>query len=182
MTWTAGQRITASQLNKEYTQADTNSTTVTSASLVSLSSVYVIPANDATAGTVYRMTAYGQGTWGATAQALTFSGLLAAGTGLGSGTIPSGNLTTSQTFRWICHLNLVVSTSGSGGTAVGNIEAQIYTTSASTGQSGRVVGCAGSVSMDTTINRNLQIQANWGAITGAPTLTCLGTIFQRGGA
>lgn len=173
----AGQRITASLLNRMYGEADANSHTVTAASLTDLSSVYVIPANDASANTAYRLTCYGNGTWGSTQQQLNFQGTLAS-TSLGSGGVPSTALTASNSFRWYVTMNLVVATTGVSGTAVGAIDAQLYNTNTS-GQAGRVIACAGVVAMDTTAANNFKLQADWGSTTGAPTLTCLATIFER---
>lgn len=174
----AGQRITPTLLNRMYGQADTNSHTVTAASLADLSSVYVIPANDGTANTAYRLHAYGNGTWGSTAQNLTFQATLGASTSLGSNAIPSTALPTGTSFRWSATLNLVVATTGSTGTAIGEITAHVYATSGA-GNAGRIVACAGSVAMDTTAANNFKLQADWASTTGASTITCLATIFER---
>lgn len=176
-TTVAGQRITANLLNRMYGQADANSHTVTAATLADLSSVYVIAANDGSANTAYRITCYGTGTWGSTVQNLTFQGTLAS-TSLGSGAIPSSALTASNTFRWYVTLNLVVATTGVSGTAVGGFDAQIYNTNGG-GQAGRAIACAGAVTMNTTIANNFKLQANWASTTGASTLTCQATIFER---
>lgn len=177
-TTVAGQRITANLLNRMYGQADANSHTVTAQSLTDLSSVYVIAANDGSANTAYRITCYGTGTWGSTAQNLTFQATLGSSTSLGSGAIPSTSLTISNTFRWYVTVNLVVATTGVSGTAVGGFDAQIYNTNGA-GQAGRAIACAGSVTMNTTIANNFKLQANWASTTGASTLTCQATIFER---
>src|SRR5205809_161975 len=54
------------------TWPDTGTQTVTATSATSLSAVYTIPGGDANVGTVYRMTAWGNGTWGATQQTMAF--------------------------------------------------------------------------------------------------------------
>lgn len=177
-TATAGQRITPSLLNRMYGQADTNSHTVTAASLTDLSSVYVIAANDGSANTAYRLTCYGQGTWGSTQQNLVVQGTLGSSTSLGSATVPAANLSASTSFRWYLTLNLVVATTGSSGTAVGGFDGHLYATGTG-GNAARVVACAGSVAMDTTAANNFKLQANWASTTGASTLTCLATIFER---
>lgn len=173
----AGQRITANLLNRMYGEADANSHTVTAATLADLSSVYVIAANDASANTAYRLTAYGTGTWGSTQQNLVVQGTLAS-TSLGSGTVPSTALSASVAFRWYVTLNLVVATTGSSGTVVGGLDFQLYNTGTG-GQAGRAIACAGAVAMNTTIANNFKLQANWASTTGASTLTCLATIFER---
>lgn len=173
----AGQRITPNLLNRMYGMSDANSHTVTQIALTDLSSVYVIPANDGTANTAYRITCYGTGTWGSTPQNLVFQGTLGS-TSLGSGTVPSTALSASVAFRWYVTLNMVVATTGVSGTTVGGFDAQVYNTGTG-GQAGRAIACAGAVAMNTTIANNFKLQADWASVTGAPTLTCLATIFER---
>jgi hypothetical protein len=174
----AGQRITASLLNRMYGQADANAHQVTQASLTDLSTVYVIPANDAAVGTAYRITCYGQGTWGSTQQQLNMQITLGSSTSLGQANIPSTALAASTSFRWYAVMNFVVATTGSSGSAIGGLDGHIYATGA-TGTAGRAIACAGAVTMNTTVANNFRLQASWGSTTGTPTLTCLATIFER---
>lgn len=173
----AGQRITASLLNRMYGQADATSHTVTAAALADLSSVYVIAANDAAVSTAYRLTAFGQGTWGSTQQNLVVQATLGS-TSLGSATVASTVFSISTAFRWHIQLDLVVATTGSSGSAVGALKGSLFNTGTGT-QASSPVACGGSVTMNTTIANNFKLQANWASTTGAPTLTCLATMFER---
>ena len=79
----AGQPITPAVLNRIYGTADTTAHTVNNTTFANLSSSYNLPAGDALAGTAYRLTTFGNGTWGSTQQTLTLACAL-AGTQIGT--------------------------------------------------------------------------------------------------
>lgn len=182
----AGQSITPAILNRIYGTADTTSHTVNGTTFADLSSVYTIPAGDAQGGTAYRIKAFGSGTWGSTQQALSFACAL-AGTDIGTTpAIASTALSASAAFDWEAEVVLICATPGSSGTWVASVRG-VITQSANailpaTAADNTIpfAGCTHSaVTQDTTVSDTLSIQAKWASATGAPTLTCLGTLFEK---
>nr|UXE44743.1 hypothetical protein Hi04_10k_c361_00007 [uncultured bacterium] len=184
MTFVAGQRITASMLNKDYMQADTTTTTVTAATQTRLSTAYTIAANDAQAGTVYKLIAMGSGTQGSTAQTLAIRLNTVGGAGLNAYTIASSFAVISHNFRW--HVESVI-TIPSTGAAVKPILFTRGMTFDATGGSlitsfMNEYDSSGGTTIDTTNSWGLQFECAWGSTIGSPTISCLATVFERGGA
>ena len=183
----AGSRLTTALINHMYANADSVTTTVTAASLTDLSNIYTIPASDAAAGTAYRLSAFGNGTWGSTAQTLQFAACL-AGSAVGSNppTIGSSAFSTSTAFRWDAQILLICATSGSTGTWYarinGSLSAYNTTLLPNTGSQCTLAfsySNTTAVTQDTTVANTLSVRAAWGSTTGSPTLTCHGTTFER---
>lgn len=175
-TATAGQRITANLLNRIYAEADGTSRTVTAASATALSSTYTIPANDAAVGTAYRLSAFGNGTWGSTQQQLQIY-TYTNGVQIQNAGIPATGFTASQAIYWQASWLLIFTTTGSTANYNNSEIVQMSTNSASTTSNSPVR--TGSNTVDTTAAITLQFQASWAATTGAPTITCIGTLFER---
>ena len=95
----AGQRLTAAALNHMYGSGDATTRTVTAASETLIPSQYVITANDAAVGVAYRLSWWGNGTEGSSAQTLAFRSNIISGAGLAATTIASGFASTNAGFR-----------------------------------------------------------------------------------
>ena len=176
----AGQRLTAAALNHMYGSGDATTRTVTAASETLISSQYVITANDAAVGVAYRLSSWGTGTQGSSAQTLAFRSNIISGAGLAATTIASGFASTNAGFRWWARMTCLVSAIGSGGTITGFIEGgvvQVSTTNASTNFNAEWEGGA----VNTTTNWGIEIDCQWGSTTGSPTISCAGTLFERVG-
>ncbi len=183
----AGQRLTSAVLNHMYAIADTAVTTVTQATAQNLSTVYVIPANDMAAGVAYRITCGGDGTQGSTRQNLQFNvGIAGASVGF-SAVIDSTALAVSALFRWRMQIMLIPVTTGAAGTYCTSIEGCV-TNSASNIIPGTAANnsvplgghnLATGTGLDTTAAQNFALRCQWGSVTGAPTITCRSTVFER---
>lgn len=182
----AGQRITPAVLNRIYGTADTNAHTIIATTFTDLSSVYQIPAGDAQSGTAYRLSIFGNGTWGSTQQVLTFTTAL-AGTAIGTApAIASTALSASAAFDFDVSVLLICVTPGSSGTWAARVSGQVNETANAllpATAADNTIGLTGcthtAVTQNTTIANNLSIQAKWASATGAPTLTCNGTLFEK---
>lgn len=182
----AGQRITPAVLNRIYGNADANAHTANTAAYLDLSSVYQVPASDAQVGTAYRLTTFGNGTWGSTQQALTLTVAL-AGTAIGTApVIASTAFSASAAFDFWAETVLICVSTGSSGTWVASLKGNVSETAnplapgtASTNSAG-FTGCThAAVTQDTTVANNFSVQAKWASTTGSPTLTCRGTLFEK---
>ena len=177
------------------TSTDTGTTTITGTSAAALSAVWTIPANDANLGTCYRLTAFGNGTWGSTQQALAFGIGFPGNTEFGTHqAVGAPNFQVSATFRWMAILTIMlVGTPGASASWNGQMMLNITQTansintvqnppSAGTNSIGAAQGPSSNVTQDSTISNAFQMIAWWGSTTGSPTITCHGTLFERLGA
>jgi hypothetical protein len=182
----AGQTITPAILNRIYGSGDLTQHTVNQASLTALSTTFTIPAGDAVSGTAYRLTSFGNGTWGSTQQVLTWSSLL-QGSSVGTEPgIASTALSASANFDWTAEVMLICATSGASGTWLLRLHGhlnEIANNILPGTAADNTVPFTGvthtSVSQDTTVAVTLGIGALWASTTGSPTLTCLGTLFEK---
>jgi len=167
-----------------YGQADTTSHTVTQAVSNPLSSSFTVVANDMAVNTAYRLTAWGIGTWGSTQQQLTLS-LNYGGVSLTTLAIASTAFAASAAVRWKLTGLLVGASTGSSGTLFKNITCEISETAnpvnPGTAATNAIAttGGSGTSTIDTTIDNAFVFGANWASTTGAPTVTCQATIFER---
>lgn len=182
----AGQRITAGVLNRIYGQADTTAHTVTGTSFADLSSVYTIPASDAAAGTAYRLTTFGNGTWGSTQQALTVTTAL-AGTAIGTApVIASTAFSASAAFDFRLIATLICVGPGATATWVAEIAGTVTETAnailpgTAADNTVPLAGCTHTaVTQDSTVANTFSIRAKWASTTGSPTLSVVGTLFEK---
>lgn len=182
----AGEEITPSILNRIYGQADTTSHTVNNTTYANLSTAYSIPAGDALVGTAYRLTTFGNGTWGSTQQALTVSATL-AGTNIGTApAIASTAFSASAVFDFEFSIKIVCVSTGTTGTWIASITGGANETTnpvlpgTAADNTATLFGCTHSaVTQNTTIANSWAIQAKWASATGSPTLACLATIFEK---
>lgn len=171
------------------TTASVGGATVTQATLNNLFRD-TITANDAQVGSVYKVTAFGYGAWGATAQTLQFALRFGATSATTIGTTPTIQTTdfnTSATFRWKAEAIVVCVTTGAGATWVGNISgcvtqnANVIVPGTAADNTVPFSGGTGSgtVSLDSTVDELFGISAQWGATTGAPSLTAVAGWLER---
>lgn len=177
-TFLAGQRLTATALNHMYAAGDASTRAVTAATQTQLSSQYVINANDAAIGTAYRLTTWGTGTQGSSAQTIAFRANTIGGSGLNAVTSASSFAATGASFRWWARITTLASQIGSGGTISGFLEGALEQVGVTTGSISFNSEFDGA-SVNTTTNWGIEIDCAWGSTTGAPTITCKATLFER---
>lgn len=189
----AGTRVTSSLLNSLEVlnqPLDKSSHTITNATPAqALTNSWSIPANDAAAGMVYRITFAGFGTWGSTQQQLNLTALLDGTTALaGTGSVAATEFSASSLlwFRGIVELCIV--SIGSSGTFTAwleytvNVRAANLTGTAASNTITVVDGNSTSgatAAIDTTASHTFAAGAFWTATTGAPTITCTQSYIER---
>jgi hypothetical protein len=159
------------------TTANLNVNTVTAATLGNLTN-QTIPASDVSVGSVYKLRAFGQGTWGSTQQQLTFEATL-GGTILCSCAIAATAFAASAIFDWEAEVTLACKTTGSGGTWNANVRVlATQQTNASTGLTAAAneVAVNGNngvtpVAVSTTAANVFELGCFWAATVGAPTIS-----------
>jgi hypothetical protein len=168
-------------------QANTANIIVTQATAQALSRTFTIPAGDANVGTVYRITAFGNGQWGSTQQAFAY-GIGFPGTTEFSThhAVNASAFGASVTFRWAAILWVVCETTGVSGTWNGHLMLNMTQTANSAGlftaatQSlGLAQGPNTDITQDTTIDNNFCMLGWWGSTTGSPTITTRSSFFER---
>ncbi len=161
------------------TQSDATTFTIIGTGAAQASKTWTIAANDANAGTVYRLTVWGFGTEGSTAQNLN------VGISLNGAVIRTSILaavTASGSLRFRCVIDLHIVTTGAGGTADVNGLANWSTTGAAAAVSASAnvgSGAAGGEAFNTTVSNTLRLSLSWSSTTGAPTITTIGSTFER---
>ena len=186
----AGQRVTAGTLSQDYTFSDTTNFAVTGTGLNPLSQTWTLPASDANVGTFYRLSCWGNGVWGSTARSLTLQMTFAGSAFGGSGVvvIDASDFSASAIFRWNAVLLLQCQETGSNGQWHGTLSGCLTQTAnniiVGTTANNSVPFAAGpsaTVTQDSTVANPLLLEASWASVSGAPTITCRGTTFERCG-
>jgi hypothetical protein len=171
------------QLARNQPQSDTTSRTITSATYQSLSTTYNVPGDDPQPGTTYRLTCFGTGTWGSTVQDLAFSQLLGV-----AGNVAHTSFAASAAFSWKARCEWIIAAAGASGSANVSVDFLIAETAsppdglAAATNAVSAVRSLNPVTFNTTVTQALGLQARWASATGAPTITCFGTLFERLGA
>jgi len=174
-------------------QVDTTPHTVTQAAQAQLTNLWNIQAGDPQVNTVYRLTASGYGTWGSTQQTLQSIGCIDLGNvtgGGGVGRIAATAFAISTPVCWRAVFEITVVTTGTGGTVIPTltfwISANAAGISPGTAAVNSIVVVTGPnntlTTFNTTISHTMEIESLWGSTTGAPTITCLTSSFERLGA
>lgn len=174
----AGQKVTADNLSLSYNLADTISRTVTQATSTQLSTVYPIAANDPAVGTSYRLTCAGLGVWGSTAQQLNLNMVVGGSTMQALG-VASGAFSVSQAFHWRIVLEMIFTSIGSAGTCNNSMALHISPSTASATNCYAVARFSTANPVNTAVSNAFQLSASWAATTGAPTITCAMTTFEK---
>lgn len=166
-------------------QCDRTATTVTQASATALTKAWPIPATDIHQNTKYRIRASGIGTWGSTAQNLTM-GVGFGGTQKRSAAISSTIFAINTNFMWNAEYTMTGLTTGVSGTVWLSCTFTItqlgITYTLTTGQLTLAFGSNTTVNgetINTTANTDMELFASWGSTTGAPTITCVESSFER---
>lgn len=166
--------------------ADTSTNTVTSTGINALTKIWTIPANDMQVGTTYKLTCWGNAVWGSTQQTLTLSpeidGAL-VGTNPG---IAGADFAASATIRWHAELFVTCHATGAGGSIQFNgwgtfcqTDHVITPGTAANNTVPWASGISSDFSVDTTASHTVSLKANWASTTGAPTISCHNSLFER---
>jgi hypothetical protein len=155
--------------------------TVASATVpASLSAPVTIPANDATVGTVYKLTCFGTGTAPA--------GTAASGTAvavnlqlkLGSTQLgayqPETVFATGTAFSWRYECQVYVTAAGLSGAVAAS---ETFSWGADGGTPVATVHNSTAQRLNTTTPNQLVLTASWPSATGAPAITCTCTLLER---
>lgn len=158
--------------------------TVTQAVATSITAAWVIPGNEPDVGSIYKVTAYGNGTWGSTAQGLTWSAQI--GGNIISVTIAAADFAISTGFNWEAELKATCIVSGVSGDWRCTMRGCLSATAAALVPGTAAVNTipfvrSNSASMlaTTLANTSITIQCQWAATTGAPTITSQVNYYQR---
>jgi len=144
--------------------------TVTAAAPASLGAPVTIPAGDATAGTVYKMTCFGTGTMATgTAVALTV-GITLDGVSLGLFQ-PAALPPAGEPFSWRYECYLYVTAAGTSGTVTAS---EVFTWGSTP-----TVQNSGPQAVNTTQVNHLALTAQWASATGSPAVSCAATLLER---
>ncbi len=153
--------------------------TVTTASSAVLGSPVTIPANDATAGTVYRLTCFGTGTQ-ATGSAAGLTVQLSLGSVILGSFQPVTLPAAGSQFVWRYECDLYVTTAGRSGTLT---PFGTFSWGASGAGPALTVhsgtGAAATAALDTTAANDLTLAAQWASAAGEPTISCACTLVER---
>lgn len=165
-------------------QSDVGTFTIVATGNNQFSKLWSIPANDASIGTVYRMTLWSGGTQGSTQQSLTVTPVLDAAVLIGGNrtSFPTTIITASTSFNCRAVFELLILTTGVSGTCIPSITVYLTQNTGTPADANSMTitaGPAASSTIDTTASHTLSFDAGWGATTGAPTITSKGTFFER---
>lgn len=162
-------------------QVDHTVTTVTAAANTRITKAWSIPATDGLVDSIYKLTAWGFGTLGSTLQNLTW-GIGLSGTVIRSVVVASPGAI-SQSFRWYNTIIFHVLTTGAGGTGDCSMSGSWGSAQAATAEAAVTCGSpsAGAEAINTNIANDLELFVGWASITGAPTITCIGSKLERMG-
>lgn len=171
------------QLNERYGFADTSPTVVVSASLVALSTPYVIPAGEAYAGAAYRLSCAGYGVWGSTQQSLSFQTFLGAGFG-SAPTVGSVALSASANFAYslVMMLTCTDGVSQWWGDLLGAVVADTVNLNPGTASTNAIpIAGVNSGAHTAAVSGALTaaVYAKWNSATGAPTITNAKTTWEK---
>jgi hypothetical protein len=154
---------------------DGSPVTVTQATATRLTNSYTIPANDAKTNTIYRLSAWGNGSQGSTAQGITFS-LFGFNSQQASAAYASSFCSITAGFGWMVRGIFQATTPGSSGSAQYTLDMDIKQNS---GTAVPTYGHNDAITVNTTVSTNAYIMAAWASTTGAPTITCSGSMLER---
>jgi hypothetical protein len=166
----------------------TNATVNAQTSLSKLSNSWAVPATDANAGTIYRLTAAGTATWGSTQEALTLALSAFGVSNFVSLPIGATEFTASLALQWRYQAEVVVVTPGAVATIMGGASLDMGVSGANeltqvgTNQSagGFAAFNGANATADTAVASNITLQAKWGGAFGS--ITCDYSYLERLGA
>lgn len=144
--------------------------TVAAAATASLGAPVTIPANDAGAGAVYKLTCFGTGTMAAGDAVPLTMGMTLGGASLGEFQ-PSAAPAAGQPFSWRFEGLLYVTAAGASGSAAAS---GVFTWGAAS-----TVYSTGAQPLNTTQANELVLTAAWASAAGSPALRCDATLLER---
>jgi len=161
---------------------DQTSATCTTTANKLMTKQWPIPIGDANVGTIYRLTVYGTGTQGSTAEQLNTNAYLngTSGTDINNTNMAAAAVVASQGFHWYYQLDVIVTATGASGTCNTAGHFTMSQAVASSPTNSETASMSSSASLfNTTVANTLELDFAWSSITGAPTITSLGSIFER---
>lgn len=179
-TWVAGEMVSAAMLNAEIrdqmqalldARPVSVATTVANTTAETVVAAYTIPANQAQAGSIYRLVAAGPISFLANAQ-VTWRARIggAGGTVLATMGPTSASSTAQSTKEFHVQLDARCAATGTGGLWFASFwEIRNWTQTGSAGEV-QMNGSDGNITRDTTISNDLVITAQWAAASASNTL------------
>lgn len=160
-----------------------SSTTVASTTSETVMATYTIPANDAAAGAVYRITAWGTISVTGT-PTFFFRTRLGGVSGITLGTTTlADNQSSGVTGKpWKAEVYVVCLSTGGSGTWFGNLAVTnggMVAGGVPVKNPTQYIDGASQVTRDTTASQDLVITANWGTSSSSNTITCRGFAAER---
>jgi hypothetical protein len=162
---------------------DTTTYTCTSTSNTQMSKAWSIPAGDPATNTIYRFVAWGYGTQaGTTAVQLDTNLFLngSSGTNLDNTNMGSGTIPAAANFHWRYQAEVIITATGSSGTAVvaGYMTwSQAVATTTSNAATSAISDTGKTI--NTTVGNTLGLFFAWSSTTNSPTITCTGSYLER---
>lgn len=153
-------------------QGDHTRFTVVGTGSNQLTKAWDIPPGDSQNDTHYRLIAWGKGTWGSTLQQLSAN---VSGGHAGTNT-PTAQQTISTNFFWKAIMDLHIEVASGVGSATWNLE---FNTSEGGTHGYSAHGNTEAGAWNSTADNTVALFAGWAATTGAPTVTCDGSTFER---
>jgi len=154
---------------------DTTPHTINSASAQQFTNNWTVPANDAVIDTQYRIKAHARGT----AATTTAEGLTITVFGESS-TIPAADQSPGNALSVDVEVCVTITAAGSGGKCT--VATRFDASNPSGSNNGVVVNLNEDVAFNTTVAQSLELTASWASVTGAPTITCYDSSFERLGS
>lgn len=174
--------ITDNQTGNQIRAAETDTSTVTfnTASEIPITNAWNIEANDVGGETVYDLWAWGNGTWGSTVQNMKYDIALNGVVFTANPTLlDASTFTASEAFNFEIHARIMFTLNGAGGSFKWFFKI-VASSNSHTQQNGYTAIRRGTgVACNTTVLNQLSLVAGWGSVTGSPTATCEGSVFQR---
>jgi hypothetical protein len=174
--------------------ADTSVNTAALATPAALTKSWTIPANDANAGTLYRLTFYANGTMASTAAVTmlfqAFTDGVNAVAGGGTGTISASEFAAAAALSIRGYVELIVVSTGAGGTCF--VTQQVAVSVRGTDLTGTAANNSITVhnanttgtatkALDTTASHTVDMRLTWGSVTNTPTASGFYSTFERVG-
>lgn len=166
--------------------ADFASYGVTQATFTNVTNAWPILGNDALAGTTYRLTTAGLGTWGTGSRAGLTLACFAFGISIAPLQISAAQFVASQVFNWQVTADIVVQAPGNPATIKSSLTAVLGVGSSSqetvfntAGAAGGFVSYQGLTTADTVDPGTVGLQAEWSVNTVSATITSEYSYLER---
>lgn len=153
---------------------------ITTSTTETIIASYTIPANDATAGAVYKITAWGICST-ISGQTVTFKSRMGGTSGASNASIGVAGTATVSNKVWKAELWVAILTTGSSGTWTGNLTVEEGISVSGTNPVVAVTRMDGSgtATINTTTSNVLAITSTWSASNASNSITCRGFGAER---